>query len=168
MDKDAMISPSDKAAFATSSIFKNLPAEEMDALLLAFEIRTFQPNHVIMSSGDVGDGIYVILKGQAKVFLPMPKPTDDRSSKPTVKISLSTLSRGACFGEYSLVDQQPVSATVQALTPIRLAHLSTSAFGRMTRDFPLAENVIYKNLLRTLVSRCREVNMELDGNFLLY
>ncbi len=163
-----MVSESDRQLFAGSSVFKGLPAQAMHPILEATTIRVFNADQTILSSGEVGDGIYVLLDGQVKVFLPQEVIGSLPASKTEMKISLATLERGACFGEYSLVDQKEVSATVQAVTPVRLGHLATTDFHQIVSDHLLTGNIIYKNLLRVLVSRCREANMELDGSLLIY
>ncbi len=167
MHADATLSQADKQILAGSSVFQGLPENEMAHILAAIKIQRYDADRVIISSGDVGDGIYVILEGQVRIFLPLTETDEDKPAKPEMRISLATHEPGACFGEYSLIDQKEVSATVQALSPVRLAHLSTIDFQEIASTRLLAENLIYKNLLRLLVSRCREANMELDGSFLI-
>lgn len=167
MNTDTTLSQNDKQILAGSCIFQGLPENELDHILSAIKIRHYDADEMIMSSGEIGDGIYVILEGQVKIFLPLTEEEEDASIKPAMRISLATHEPGACFGEYSLIDQKKVSATVQTLSPVRLGHLSAINFQEIASTRLLAENVIYKNLLRMLVSRCREANMELDGSFLI-
>ncbi len=120
-----------------------------------------------MSLGDKGRGLYIVLEGRIEVFLPHKDfnktPIDD------LKISLDMLEAGTCFGEYSLVDQKNVSASVSAMTEARLFHLSTEDFYRIADTQMNVENIIYKNILKLLISRCRGVNQELENDaFLIY
>ena len=113
--------------------------------------------------------LYVVLEGTVDVFLPQGGTENKKPSKDGFKMSLATLECGACFGEYSLVDQKAVSASIDALTPARLFHLSTQDFHQIIKAHLLAENIIYKNLLKLLVCRCRGGNRELEGDvFLIY
>ncbi len=163
MDENRSLSETDKQAIEASAVFKGLSPDEIAPILDATQVRIGQAGQVIMSSGARGDGIYVILEGQASVFLPQ-VITDDLTEKAELedKIELATLTRGACFGEYSLVDQKEISATVQATTQVRLGYLPTPVFHDVIGTHIKTESMIYKNLLEILVSRCRSANMELD------
>lgn len=168
MSPPTTLSAADRAILTESSIFNGLGSKEMTPILEASKIKIYDTGKTIMSSGDVGDGIYVVLDGQVSVFLPQPILGDDGAPDVDVKISLATLDRGACFGEYSLVDEKEVSATVQAITPVRLGYLSKTDFYQIANTDLVTANVIYRNLLHVLVSRCRAANMELDGGLLFY
>ena len=99
MNADATLSQADKQILAGSSIFQSLPENEMAHILAAIKIQHYDADHVIMASGDIGDGIYVILEGQVKIFLPLTENDEDRTAKPAMRISLATHEPGACFGD---------------------------------------------------------------------
>lgn len=160
------LADADKQILVQSLVFKGLPPNEITPIIDASQVRIYGNGQTILSSGNVGDGLYVILEGKAEVYLPGPSVNHDAFSKHAMKESLATLECGACFGEYSLVDQKEVSATVDALTRTRLCHLSTQNFNKIISTNLLVANIIYKNLLLLLVSRCREANSELDGELL--
>ena len=64
------------------------------------------------------------------------------------------LGPGAFIGELALIDDEPRSATIAALKPCRLIHLSKQAFFRLADENPL----IYRQALRLLAHRLRGTN----------
>ena len=77
----------------------------------------------IVREGDIGDTFYVILEGEAKV-----------TSKNGRIVNL--LRPGDFFGEISLLDGGPRTASVMADTPMVLLGISRKAFLRVITDEP--------------------------------
>ena len=61
-----------------------------------------------------------------------------------------------------MIDNQPSSASAQALTAARLCLLATSELRRIVDQNDRIGKIIYANLLRFLVSRLRAKDRELD------
>src|SRR5260370_2146264 len=74
---------------------------------------------VITQIGDAGDSFFIIIDGMAAVRTPVGPG--------------SQLQPGDCFGEMSLVDGEPRSATIVAMTDLRVLVLDRSHF------FPLLD-----------------------------
>ena len=91
---------------------------------------------VLAREGSPGREFFVIIEGQAKVSL--------RSKK------LATLGPGAFFGEMSLLDHEPRSATVTAETPMHLLVLEASGFHTFIRDNPDVTVKILKGVAQRL------------------
>ena len=72
------------------------------------------------------------------------------------------LGPGRCFGEYGLIDDQPSSASAQAMTASRLCFLPTEDFRRIVNGNDRMGRIIYADLLRFLVNRLRAKDKELD------
>src|SRR3989442_9838932 len=60
------------------------------------------------------DGLYVVLEGEVEVFLP--ERAGSGAHRPS-RIRLNRLGPGRCLGEYGVIDDQPSSASAEALTP---------------------------------------------------
>src|SRR2546427_9567860 len=60
------------------------------------------------------DGLYVALEGEVEVFLP--ERAGSGAHRPS-RIRLNRLGPGRCLGEYGVIDDQPSSASAEALTP---------------------------------------------------
>lgn len=78
---------------------------------------------------------------------------------------MNTLQPGDCFGEYSLVDAQPASASVVALDPSVLLTLSRTTFDQLAATHDKLAKMIYRNLLGILIRRLRQKDQELDLDF---
>ncbi len=70
--------------------------------------KTFDKGDIIIREGENDTGAYKIIEDEVEVSI--------RSESSDIK--LATLGKGAIFGEMSLIDQKPHSATVTALTEV--------------------------------------------------
>lgn len=87
------------------SLFRSLNKKHLAQLARLAVTQTYAPNQVIVGQGDTGLGLYVIVSGSVDV----------RKERPGQEpVSLNTLGGGQFFGEMSLLDDYPRSATVIA------------------------------------------------------
>ena len=164
MNQNNHFDDTNKKLLIGSSIYQGLSESELDLILSVCELKQYTPGQTIVNAGDIGEGLYVIMEGQVKVFLP--QTITEGTDEQILKVSLAKLQPGSCFGEYSLLDQKEVSATIEALTPTRLCYMPNIDYKKIVESNLAVENIIYKNLLNLLVSRLREMNLELDCVFL--
>ena len=159
----------DKKILENSVVFKGMLKNDMNHFFDACQVQVYHPGQAILTLGDKGDGLYIILEGKAEVFVPQGDLKKNKKPKEGCKARIDTLKSGICFGEYSLVDQKKVSASVSALTEARMFYLPTEDFFRISGMHLRIENIIYKNILKLLISRCREANQEMEDDvFLIY
>lgn len=93
------------AAALKGTLFGGLPAEKAEALETITRRRSFQPGQIVCHKGDPGDAMYIILQGQVKIVLP---------SEGGEEAVLAVFEQGDFFGELSLIDGEPRSATIVA------------------------------------------------------
>ena len=136
-------------------IFHRLPKSQCQALLDTGEIKRLKAGAIILNEGDELDSLYVVLEGRMEAGLPKTKPR-------FTAVRLNELGPGQCFGEYALVDQQPASATIRAVTDAEVFRLDYDAMRSFLDAHPAVASIIYQNLLRILVQRLRASNAELD------
>jgi CRP-like cAMP-binding protein len=88
-------------------LFEGLSSDDLEAVARTCRERRCRPGEVITTQGDPGDELFVVADGFVEVVL------DDRpgEARPRTMVSLG---RGQIFGEMSLVDQGPRSATVRS------------------------------------------------------
>ena len=103
-----------RTILAGSVVFKGLTAPDLDAVLSAAELLPRKPKDLILSEGSPTDGLYVVLEGEVEVFLP--ERAGSGAHRPS-RIRLNRLGPGRCLGEYGVIDDQPSSASAEALTP---------------------------------------------------
>ncbi len=100
---------------------------------------------VLFAEGDPGDRLYVIVEGKIKL---------GRTSVDGRENLLAILGPGQMFGELSLFDPGPRTATATAVTDTRLARLKKSSLRPWLNNRP----EIAEQLLRVLARRLRRTN----------
>ena len=148
-----------RTTLAESVVFAGLSPAELDLITRSCRLVEVSAGQALLSEGGKGEGLYVILEGSIEFFLP-DRPMA-RVHRPT-RVRLNVLGPGRCFGEYGVIDDQPSSASAQALTAARLCLLATGELRRIVNENDRIWKIIYANLLRFLVSRLRAKDRELD------
>ena len=119
-------------------LFSNCNASELKKIrTLCDEVETTQW-HVLVEEGQPGTEFFLIVRGRAVVT---------RKGR-----TVATLKPDDYFGELSLLDRQPRSATVVCETDMDLLVLSQRNFERLLRSAPTMVN----KLLRAMGHRLRE------------
>jgi len=108
------------------------------------EVRSVLTGDTIVAQGERGTDAMVVLEGTAAVT---------RGNR-----KLNELTVGAVFGEMSLLDAEPRSATVKALEPMRILVIPGPAFRKLMHQVPGLTDA----LLATLSGRLREANAAAD------
>lgn len=124
-------------------LFSKVRDEDLEALAKVVIERRFAKNTTIVEEGLPGEYMYAIREGRVKVT----KASEDGREK-----ILSFFEAGAFFGDMSLFDQEPRSASVKTLEDCRLFALSRRDVLQILRrspDFSLA-------VIDVLIARLRE------------
>jgi CRP-like cAMP-binding protein len=111
----------ERDALAQVPLFASLAPRHLKRLADLTEEQRFMEGARVVREGDIGDTFYVILEGEAKVVT---------SSGRVV----NRLRPGDFFGEISLLDGGPRTATVVAETPMTMLALPRAAFLKMVRQ----------------------------------
>jgi CRP/FNR family cyclic AMP-dependent transcriptional regulator len=126
-------------------LFAGLDDEAADALSAAMVEDRLQRGEVLFHEGDQGDRLYVVTEGKVKL---------GRTSADGRENLLAILGPGQMFGELSLFDRGPRSATVTAVTDCRMRSLSHDELGRWLDGRP----EVARGLLGQLAGRLRRAN----------
>lgn len=97
---------------------------------------SFGPGEAIITEGDPGDGLYLILAGSAQVVR-------DRKV-------LNTLGPFRSFGEISLLVDQPRTATVLTTTPLRCVKLTRRQLATVEEKEPKLAMRLYRLVAESL------------------
>lgn len=135
-------------------LFSELSPEELTELLKLSEKRRYPRGSIVLYKGDEGQSIYLILKGQVKVVL------DDEKGK---ELILSTLQAGDYFGEMSVLDQMPRSATIVTVENCEFLLIFQKAMMDQIRQ----NSSIALNLLSEMSRRLREADEQISNLGLL-
>jgi len=106
--------------------------------------RTVRAGSQLMQQGDVGDSMYVIVKGRVRVERDHPQLTEP--------LVLAELGPGEVVGEMGLLDGEPRSASVTAIEETETVELSGTALAQMMLRFPEVSTRLLRTLSRHLQS----------------
>ena len=133
------------ATHNTGNLAKDMPWGARRALLSASRPLELGSREVLFHAGDSGDGCYLLRSGVVKAAV-IARDGQERL--------LAVLGPGALIGELSLIDDEPRSATISALKPCELMHLTKAAFFRLADANPQ----VYRQALKLLAQRLRGTN----------
>ena len=109
----------------------------------------------IVKEGESGDYMFVIIEGKVKVLL-------RRGKK---EIVLATLEKGNFFGEMSLFGGNPRSASVQALTDLKLLKITREDIKRLSESNPKLLSEFTMGLCTELCQRVSNTSTSLESYF---
>lgn len=122
-------------------IFADLPVEGLRDLGQRMQPREYPVGAVIVGQEDRGDSLFVVTEGRVKVVL-----YGDSGRE----IILSMFRAGEIFGEMSLLDNQPRSASVLAVEPTRALVLERAAFNTHLVSHPQTAIAVLAEMSRRL------------------
>jgi CRP-like cAMP-binding protein len=105
------------------------------------------PGALLCKEGDAETFMGILVEGTASVL----KTKTDGS-----KMTIGRLGRDKSFGEMSILDQEPRSATVVADTEIQMLILPRAEFERLMATEPKVANKFLLRIARLLTNRLRE------------
>ena len=118
-------------------LFATLSGRHVRRVAALAKLRRFERGVPVVVAGRPGDAFYVILDGEVSVGVPGRRRT--------------RLGPGDYFGEMSLIDGSPRSATVTADGDVLLLEIGRTAFARLLKEEP----AITLALLKALAARVR-------------
>ena len=119
---------------------------------------TFGRGEIIIRENTPGDCAYIVLKGQVEIS----KIIDGQ------RVALDTLGPGAIFGEMSLIDGAPRSATATALIPAMLSVVDKARFQQILNAIPREVRPLFSSLSERLRHTNRLVSVLNQRNRLMY
>jgi CRP-like cAMP-binding protein len=150
-----------RSAIQTNQVFSGAGADHVKRIMANGTRQKFKEKEVFIRAGQKNESLYLIVEGQVEVRLD--QATDEPGLSRLATIKLNTLKPGDCFGEYSLIDRQTVSASVQARSNGVLFRISRPDFEKIISADNVLAKLIYKNLLEMLIARLRKKDKELDN-----
>lgn len=130
-------------------LFKGLPFEVRLQANRILGRAEFGPNEKIVTEGENGDSMYVIVQGQCRVTLKGKE--------------LTVLEAGQNFGELTLADDTPRSATVTSVGRTEVVVIERRQLEAVYEDTPELGIVLLRKLLVFLAERVRDLSHKLAG-----
>jgi CRP/FNR family transcriptional regulator/CRP/FNR family cyclic AMP-dependent transcriptional regulator len=135
-------------------LFASLRDEELDAINHVSVVKTFPKDRFILLEKEEGDSLFIILKGKVKVT---------SFSEHGKEVIFSILGDGDFFGEMSILDGKPRSASVVAAEDSVIRTLRRADFYNLMETYPR----IAFSLLEVLTQRLRRADERIESMALL-
>jgi CRP-like cAMP-binding protein len=116
-----------KNLLQTSPLFAPFTKSQQGELLRHFEGHEMEAGVDIISEGEPGKGLFLVLAGEVDVITGAAGPSPAK---------LARLRAGDMFGEMSLVTDQPTTATVRAAIPTTVLFLAREYVERLAEAVP--------------------------------
>lgn len=130
-------------------LFKHLSYKEIIRVLNMTSVRELAPGETIISEGEAGEELFVILGGKVKLI--------------KNGATIAHLPRGSFFGEMALVDRSPRSASAVAEDGTRVLILRRSDFYEIIRKEPALATRLLWSFVQVLTERLRKTTADLSG-----
>lgn len=125
-------------------LFAGLDELESAVLFGIADQQVVRQGATLCNEGDPGDSLYVLLEGTVEVL---------KKDASGTQQSLAKLARGAVIGEMSLLSESPRSASILAITDLKLMRIPCSRFHRLLAEDSLPALKVVRNLAQLLTKR---------------
>lgn len=132
-----------------NNLFKELSAAELERICKLIFLRAYAEGRTLFFEGTPGEVMYLIHSGRVAIV----KTGNDKR-----EITLAMLEPGSFFGEMSILDAQPRSASAKIVQDAELVVITKKAFDQMLETDPGITSKILIALLKTVFSRLRSTD----------
>jgi CRP-like cAMP-binding protein len=130
---------------AQAALFRGCPAAALDDLVRRMQLKTRTAGSVIVAQDEPGDAMFLLAQGRVKVAL---------FGENGRELTLAVLQPGDFFGEMSMIDRGPRSASVVAMEDVVVLVLTREAFAAHLQDHPQTA----VNVMTELAARLRRAD----------
>ncbi len=130
--------------------FASLSPDEIDSILDKFFEVNYKKDEIVFEEFTIGDIFYIILEGEIIIYKHLTATVESKYAE------LDSLTPYSYFGEMSLVDEFPRSASAKTAEDTKLLALKKNDFVEICMEHP---KVIF-NLIKTVSSRLRNTNQK--------
>ena len=132
------------------NLFSVFSEAELQKLIQLGQTVKYEEFSNIVIEGELSWGMFLILDGTVGVF--------KNSTIGGGVYDVGQLEKGSFFGEMSLVDEDPRSATCRALCDVQVFFISKEAFTKFLNKSPDLKLRFYQICTQNLVKRLRDLN----------
>jgi len=143
-----------KAFLKRVPLFAGLGERQLEKVASGSVRRSFPKGRMVVAEGEPSSALYVLLAGRAKV---------QRSDSEGKEVILAVIGSGEFFGEMSLIDDAPRSASVITLETCEFMAVGKDTFKTILMQSP----ELCMAVMRGLVRRLREADMKIETLALL-
>lgn len=142
------------ALLRSLDIFENVDNVSLLKLGHRFRERIYTQNEIVFEEGSIGNSMMIIASGEVRV---------SQSPGPNQEEALTILKKGDIFGEMSLLEELPRSATIIAHTNVITIEITRDDFFNYIESDPQNGIKILIKLCKILSFRLRETNSKLKA-----
>lgn len=133
-----MISTVERVLFLkTIDLFQQIPGEDLVRVAQIAEEMRFEPGETLLTEGELGDSLYLIVAGRVRV-----------EKKARV---ITELGERECVGEMAILDSEPRSATVRAIDGVLALKIEREDFYDLLNE----KSEIAQGIIKVLTRRLR-------------
>ena len=147
-DEEAVDAHARMELLRTMPLFRHLTYKEQTAVLSIASTKSFELDDEIVSEGDHGDDLFIVVKGRVMV---------EKNG-----VQIAEVLAGGHFGEMGLVDNAPRSATVRATEPTRAMVIPRADLMILMKREPVLAVKMLWSFLQVLSDRLRTMNTDLS------
>lgn len=133
-------------ALKSLSFFADTPNEVLVDVAAALKEQTVEPGETIFEKGEQGSSVYVIAEGEIRIH--------------DGEVTIAQLSENDAFGEMSILDPNPRSATATALKESQLLRLDQESFKELLTD----HSEVAWRVMQILTQRLRQAQSQTRGS----
>lgn len=130
----------------SNNLFSALTPDELERISKLIFIRAYRAGRTLFFEGTPGEVMYLIHSGQVGIY----KTVKDKD-----ELLLAALGPGSYFGEMSLLDAQPRSATARVVQDAELVVITKKVFDQMLETDPRITSKLLITLVRVALHRLR-------------
>ncbi len=150
----------DTQIFKKIFLFQDLQEKEVQEVLGLAALRTFPAGEVIIHEGEAGDSMFIMCQGEVEITKRLGLVLDEEAPRERIIVRLKA-EEGVCFGEMALLEKEPRSATVTALTECQLLEMGREDFLRLVRQNCEMGSKILLRLAQLLSRYLRKTNQDM-------
>jgi CRP-like cAMP-binding protein len=114
-------------------LFSDLSPSEMLAVLRALRLVFMEPGDIIVTEGEPGASLFLIINGDVRLFVRNPAGHN---------VEVGRLTEGAFFGEMSLLSGKPRNATVTAGSRVEMLELPKAMLDGIAQAHPRVRDIV--------------------------
>jgi CRP-like cAMP-binding protein len=130
------------------SLFQGISRREFGQLFQALVTRPYAPGEILFHEGDVGRALFILASGHVEIT---------RAGVNVDPTRVAILNPGDYFGEMSLLDERPRTASAVATEPVQVYLLYKTELEKLVKNVPHIGAAIMTHLAMLLAARLRSM-----------
>src|SRR5437879_7827597 len=130
------------------SLFNGISRREFGHLFQALAVRSYEPGEILLHEADVGRALFILESGRVEI---------SRITAGRATVQMAILNPGDYFGEMSLLDERPRSATAAAMEPVKVHLLYKTELEKLIKLVPHIGAGIMTHMATLLADVLREM-----------